>query len=480
MNKVLDILINTSKKFPENIAVIDDKGVLSYKELFLEIFSFSEKLAEKGVKPGNAVGIMGHNSREFVIAALAASLIDAVVMPLSSALKKYELDSLLEIAPIDYIICSKDISYNISDEYKGMISTNENSLKFFHVLNKDNKSFRDIVPDAAFVRFTSGTTGSSKGVILSHNSVLERVNAANNGLKLSEKDVILWVLPMAFHFFVSIILYLSVGASIIICPDNLPDIILNFANKYKATFFYASPLHFKMLSSFEKDIKFQTLKTAVSTSTSIDTTTSENFFKKFNIPVSQAYGIIEIGLPMINTDNQILYPDSVGKAQKDYNIAILDENLNPLPPDSIGLLAIKGPGFFSAYYNPTKYLADILNDGWFLTGDIAKINSEGNIFILGRNNTIINVGGNKVFPEEVEEVLNTHPHIAASRVSAKKHYILGEIVHADIVLKNTDNFDKEEIISFCRKKLSPFKIPHSIDYVDKILETKSGKIIRYF
>lgn len=476
---IIENLLKTEEKFPTNIAIIDEFGSLTYRDLFKDISLLAKTLSAKGITRGKGVGVIGKNSRTFILASLAALSCDTIVFPLVNTLKEYEIEQILSDIPLHAIIddCINNFSFN-----KKSIIIEDNNLPKIRLTEINNNSpipLIDFVNNPAFVRFTSGTTGLSKGVILSHKSVIERINAANQGLNLSEKDIILWVLPMAYHFFVSILLYLSVGATIVIAPDNLPETILNLANKYSATFFYASPLHYKMLSADQTKEKFISLKKVISTSTSLDIDTTKNFYKRFNIPVIQGYGIIEIGLPIINNDNPIKYPDSVGRAQPAYQTAIFDENLKLCPPNTPGELAIKGPGFFEAYLNPPTLLKDILYYGWFMTGDIAVQNEEGYIKIIGRSKSVINVAGNKVFPEEVESVINNYPNVKYSKVYGKTHHFVGEIVHADIVLENANNsIDKEDIIAFCRKKLSGYKVPCSLDFIGEIQMTQSGKIQR--
>jgi acyl-CoA synthetase (AMP-forming)/AMP-acid ligase II len=146
----------------------------------------------------------------------------------------------------------------------------------------------------------------------------------------------------------------------------------------------------------------------------------------------------------------------------------------------MGQLAIKGPGMFDAYLDPALRRCDVLQKGWFLTGDLAQQDKEGFVTIMGRSKAMINVGGNKVFPEEVEAVINQHPNVAASKVSARPHSQLGEVIHADVVCnEDSIDIDPEQIIAFCRSHLNSFKVPNSISFVATIEHTTSGKIYRH-
>ncbi len=196
-------------------------------------------------------------------------------------------------------------------------------------------------------------------------------------------------------------------------------------------------------------------------------------------PVSQAYGIIEIGLPVINLVKHFKIPEAIGHTVPGYEVLILDDQLIELPAENIGNLAMRGPGMFDGYLSPPLLRHEVLQQGWFMTGDLASKNSEGLIKVEGRKKSVINVAGNKVFPEEVERVLNLHPAVLLSRVSGYQHELLGESILAELILKpGEENAQVEEIRFFCRKKLSPFKIPHKIIFVPELSLTGSGKLKR--
>jgi long-chain acyl-CoA synthetase len=335
------------------------------------------------------------------------------------------------------------------------------------------------VEDAALIRFTSGTTGTAKGVILSHESINERVIAANRKLNLGPKDTVIWVLSMAYHFVVSILLYLRYGCRICICEEFLADVILDDVERCNGTFLYVSPTHIRMLAADTSARSLESIHTVISTSTGIAARDCERFYGRYGIPVSQAYGIIEIGLPILNDAQSVDVPDAVGYALPDYTVDILDPDGQPLPEETIGQLAIKGPGMFAAYLDPPTPRDSVLQNGYFLTGDLAIKRDDGLIRIAGRKKSMINVAGNKVFPEEVEEVLNTHPAIRVSRASGFAHPILMEGVMAEVVLESAAEIDVEELISYCRKRLSTYKIPQKIKVVGELPMTDSGKLIRH-
>ncbi|HXU27054.1 MAG TPA: fatty acid--CoA ligase family protein, partial [Bacteroidia bacterium] len=320
--------------------------------------------------------------------------------------------------------------------------------------------------------------GKAKGVIISHASVLERVDAANEALKLNEQDRVVWVLPMAYHFVVSIVLYIKYGVGIIINDNFLADSIIQSINQYKGTFLYAAPMHIKLLATYKPNVELPTLKEIISTTTAISADVCKAFESKYDLPVSQAYGIIEIGLPIINLRSSTQYPEAVGYALSAYTVEILDENFNIVENETIGRLAIKGPGMFDGYLSPPTSREDVLQHGWFMTGDYALKKADGLLIIKGREKNVINVSGNKVFPNEVEEVINGYKGIINSKAFSRVHPLMGEVVAVDIVIDKGVTIDKETLRNYCKQTLSSFKLPQFINVVDKIEMTDSGKVKR--
>lgn len=472
--KVYDIIKQSAQKWPDSPAVYDERGVLTFSGLEREVEALKEKLVAQGVSKGMGLGVMAKNSRDFIIGIFAGLGTCATVMPISHHLPRPEIDLIINEAKLHAIIDDgSGIAPIISDD-----STYIKEFRFAWSGTGIDHKFVPHVENPAFIRFTSGTTGKSKGVIISHNSVMERIEAANRALGLRNGDVVVWVLPMAYHFIVSIVLYLRFGAAIALCENFFAKTIMDCANKYNGTLLYASPISFRLLANDTTDADFKTLKMAISTSTAVSIDICRAFYDRFGIGVTQAYGVIEVGLPIINTRDNEPRPDAVGHALPDYEVEILGDDGAILQCGDIGHLAMRGPGMFDGYLTPPQTRDDILNHGWFMTGDLASKTPDGLIKIEGRKKSMINVSGNKVFPEEVEALLNAHPMVKISRVMGGVHHMIGEIVEAEVVLNDGHRVTARELIDFCREKLSAYKLPQRIRFVDSIEMTGSGKVAR--
>ncbi len=474
---IVQKVFESNKARPEQIAFKDEYGSMSYGEFSAAVLGVAEQLKAVSLEAGMGVGVMDKNSRHFIITVFAVMLSDAVAMPISHQLKEAEINKELERSGLHWLI---DSGNGPALQHEVISELNIANKKWQLRLNKkyDGQRFASHVAEPAIMRYTSGTTGTSKGVIIGHQSIEERIDAANKALNLGTKDTVVWVLPMAYHFVVSIILYLKYGCTIALVKDFLGDTIYNCIEETKGTFLYASPMHIKMLNNLKVEALPPSLTKVISTSTAISRVQGEKFIEKYKLPIWQAYGIIEIGLPAINTIKALEQPDAIGHGLPDYEIGILSDDFELLPTGEIGNFGIKGPGMFDAYLEPPTLRADVLQQGWFMTGDLASITADGVIKIEGRKKSMINVAGNKVFPFEVEEVLAEHEAIVSSKVSAFTHRLMGEIVQAEIVLEEGVELSKEAIISFCRERLSTYKLPQRISFVKEHEYTGSGKIKR--
>jgi len=474
---VFDTLAQSARRWPERTAIIDAAGALDYRSLWREVEALRVQLSRLEVRPGQGVGVRARNGRAFVIAALAALGCGAVVMPIHHQMKPDELAGMLACAPLCAIL-SDGFGPAPAGESTSQLKLLDGTALRFTRMAGAKQPLAPGIADAAFVRFTSGTTGAAKGVALTHRGVLERTRAANTGLRLTCEDRVLWVLPMAYHFYVSILLYLEAGATVIVCADYLAESILDAAIEHKATFLYVTPMHVCMLTGEpSKRALPPSLRRVMSVSSRLHPQAARDFLARYGVPVSQGYGIIEVGLPIMNIAEAAEHPEAIGRPLVAFEAAIFDDGLEPLADGETGQLALRGPGMFAGYLSPPRRREEVLRDGWFLTGDLAHRDSGGRIVLDGRTASVINVAGLKVFPEEVAAVLDQHPAVLRSRVTTRPHPQTGEVVHADVLLRRGGaGATREEILAFCRQRLSNYKVPTSLELVIELDLTSSGKV----
>jgi acyl-CoA synthetase (AMP-forming)/AMP-acid ligase II len=278
---------------------------------------------------------------------------------------------------------------------------------------------------------------------------------------------------MAHHFLITIVLYLGAGATVVLARHVTARPFLEAVERWRGTVLYAAPFHFSLLARDNSGAEIESVRLAVSTTCALPPAVAADFFKRFGKPLAPALGIIELGLVSLNTEDPRGRWNSVGRPLADFRIKILS-------PDEHGCgeVAVAGPGICDAYAAPWQPRVDFLQDGWFITGDIGRVDAEGFLYLLSRKTAVINLAGRKVFPEEIEAVLDRHPAIRESRVFGRVHAHLGEVVEAEIVLAD-EAAGVDNLSHYCREHLAAYKIPTRFHIVPALPRTPvTGKIRR--
>lgn len=465
---IVDTIFSETTEFTGKKALQQGELCLSYADLAYVVKNCSQLLQEKGLKAYDSVAFVCDDSIEYVVVTLSILALGAVIVPISASLSLDEVDNVIERMQVQYLIADKSVIANCG-ENSILVSQREFSIKEIYNSDHIDDDFKKMNP--AFIRFSSGTTGASKGVLLSHQSILERTDAANQGLNITSDDNVIWLLSMSFHFVVTILLFLRKGATIVIAGNDFPTGLLNSLQSVEATFIYASPFHYNVLSSnssFSKDL-LKYVRMAVSTAIALPRSIADKFVAKFDMNLSQAYGIIEVGLPFINSELSSEKSDSVGRLLPGYEIMITNADVK-----GCGEILLKGKGMYEAYVSPWKKRKE-----WFDTGDIGYLDEDGYLFIVGRSKNVINFSGMKIFPYEVENVLNAHEAIKESLVYPVDHDDYGQLPVAKVVLADGyDELPRADLRRYCHKNLSSYKTPKKYEIVTELERTASGKIKR--
>src|SRR5216110_1551210 len=451
---------------------------LSYGQLAREARRVAEFLLTQGVEPGHRIGLMAPNSLPYLPAAFGLLPTGACLTPLAGHLTPAETAQIMTEVQVNGCLSWPKPGGPSSPEGRGTMSGGECDGLTFQWIDRHAEGPAEFTAlNPAFIRFTSGTTASSKGVVLSHEATAARVRAADSVLSFTEADRILWVLPLAYHFAVTIVAYVRAGAHILMCPDTLPGTLVDSIRRLKPSVLYASPLHFERMANLGRAEPLTSVRLCLSTSAPITPAVIDRFESVYGLPVGQAYGIIEAGLPCINLRGDGLPATSVGHPVPGYDIAVFGDEGKRLHAEALGEIAVRGDGLFSAYYAPWRRREQIARDGWFLTGDIGWLDQAGALYLKGRKKAVIFVAGLKFFPEEVEDCINRFPGVTESRVFGRSHARLGEVPCAEIVLDSA-SLDVDALQAHCARALSPYKVPLEFTIVEAVAKTAGGKILR--
>ena len=237
-------------------------------------------------------------------------------------------------------------------------------------------------------------------------------------------------------------------------------------------------MHVRMLTSEQSGRALPpSLKRVMSVSSRLHPQSARDFLARYNVPVSQGYGIIEVGLPIMNIAEAAEHPEAIGRPVPGFEATIVDEAMKPLAEGETGQLALRGPGMFSGYLNPPRSRDEVLHDGWFLTGDLAHRDSGGRIVLDGRTSSVIHVAGHKVFPEEVAARAGPASGGAALARFCPAASANGRSgLCRSAIARRQPPTTSEDILAFCRHRLSSHKVPTSLEFVAEISMTSSGKV----
>ncbi len=457
-----ELLDTTAARWPQKPALIEDPAIVTYSELVQQTKELAAKLKSLPIAGGSRVGLAFPNGVNYVALTFALWRVEAVVVPIPTECTEEEIAELSTAMQLEGILSQNRDGESLpvaADCFFTRLST---------PTPPDNHGL-----NLAFIRFTSGTTNARKGVALAHETIRDRIASANQAFGIGPDDTVIWCLPMAHHFLITIILYLSVGATIVLARHVVAKPFLEAIHRWQGTVLYAAPFHFALLARDNSGAQIPSVRLAVSTTCALRQDTSEDFRQRFGRSLAQALGVIELGLVALNTDDPRGRWNSVGKPAGACQVRIVHPDEN-----GTGELAVAGPGIFDAYVAPWVSREEVLRDGWFFTGDIARVDAEGFLFLLSRKTAVINLAGRKVFPEEIEAVINRHPAVCESRVFGKPHPHLGEVVVAELVLAQPDA-GVDPIRQYCREHLASYKVPMHYQVVAALPRTPvTGKIRR--
>jgi len=472
---IIDSLRNNVKKYPSKIGFIDEENKVTFQEMLdcVEEFSSSESFKNKN----QTVGLILENSIEDIIAYLGIINSGKIVHIIPPNITEKNFINQINSSNPYIVICSEKNRINFSNfDIKDLtIHTNEEIIAKSIVQEKI-----PVINKIAYLIYTSGTTSEPKGVPISHEMIEFTTKNIVKVLEYSKNDIDLTPLPL-YHSFGLGCLHTSiyVGSTFVLLKNsNNLENVLNSLKKYNTTTLAVVPATLTKFLKFEKqylDEKFSNIRLIITNSTSIPKETVNDFKPIIkNRKLATYYGLTEASRStfMIFNENSKL-DESVGKSAPGVKIKIkkFDKKLK------IGEIIIQGKNVIKNYWdNPT---ADKnLENGWLQTNDIGYLDNDENLFLVGRNDDLINIGGEKVIPSEIEEIIKQIPEIDDVVAFGIDNEIFGKIIKVNIIKKKNSNVHKTKILSYCLKNLEKFKIPSKIEFVEKIPKNEYGKVKR--
>jgi long-chain acyl-CoA synthetase len=486
-------LKNSAARFPNRTAYTFLYENMTYAELDKVVDSVASGLSAGGIRKGDKVALMLGNCPEFVIAYYGILRAGAVVVPINPAYTSREISYILLNSQAKAVIAHSSLEATISplkeklEHLKIVIYTDsiesEWTWEFLIQETEDifeSPSIED--DDLAVILYTSGTTGKPKGAMLSHRNMASNASSMSQLAEFTEADRIIAVLPM-FHVFcmsTCINIPIACGSSIVIVPKFSPTEVINTIRREKATLLAGVPTMFSFLlqvtGATAED--FSSVRACFSGGASIPVELLQRFEEKYKVHILEGYGLSETApVTAFNPLRGTRKPGSVGIDIPDVKNKVVDTNGMEVPRGEIGELIVKGPNVMMGYLGMPEATFSALKEGWFYTGDLARMDEEGYIYIVDRKKDMICVGGYNVYPREVEEVLYQHPAIVETAVIGIPDKEYGETVKA-FVVTNDEGITVDDILYFCQDKLAKYKLPKQVEFIRELPKNSTGKILR--
>jgi long-chain acyl-CoA synthetase len=450
---IVTLIRREAQTQPDRLAFAGLEGgeSLTYRQLTERMQRIVQWLTERGCRPGERCGLMLADGADFLVSALGIIGAGLCLVPIATFLPEQEKDFVIKAAGVHWLLREDGRLFRMP--FAGPVD------------DRNDEEFRAC--DPAYIRFTSGTTGLRKGILLGHRTILDRLDSANARLRITSEDKIWFALPMADHFVVSILLYLSRGATVL--TGSTPANRRQIAHNYRPTVIYGSPDFYEGL--IRSDIEaLDSVRLAISTAAPLPEQVAAGFARRFGKNLNPALGIIEVGLLTLNSSSDKL--GSVGLVMPAYAITLVGVNGKPIKPDEIGELHVNGPGLLDAYLAPWRPVRRLLKKYGYPTGDFARFDSDGYLFLVGRDKNRLQVDGIQFFCEEVETVLNALPGIEESRVffDSKSQTLSAEVVGSP--------GPTEQLSELLLQKIDPRKVPRRFHVVECLPRTPNGKLRR--
>ena len=499
-----DLLTRASRRYGGRTAVIDGDRAFTYSQMSEYSDRLSASLASMGISKGDRVAILAPNCVEFVIAFFGILKTGAVVTTINSGYREREIAHQLNDSGADTLIVHeelKPISDLARDEARGIkrdivITQNSSDGASFWGLLENAPASPPIVTidprnDLAALPYSSGTTGLSKGVMLTHynlaSNVRQFLGRSDEEATLTEKDVILTHLPL-FHIYGMNVLMngaIGSGATQVMMGRFDMDEFLDLMSGQRVSVLFTVPPVGLGLTQYPpvQDTDLSSLRVGFFGAAPLSEDMQQRIQDSLGAPIIQGYGMTESS-PVTNADfmeAHLIRHGSIGPAMPDTEEKVVDLETgeSEAPYGEIGELLVRGPQVMKGYYNNETATAETLTeDGWLHTGDIVRMDEDGYVWILDRKKELIKYKGFQVPPAELEGVLLEHPGISDAAVIGKEDLESGEIPKAFVVARPGVEISAEDVMSFVASKVATFKRVRDVEFTDAIPKNPSGKILR--
>ncbi|HET8604848.1 MAG TPA: long-chain fatty acid--CoA ligase [Marmoricola sp.] len=508
-------LEDSARHHPDRDAVVLGETRLTYRQLDAAANQVANLLVSRGIEPGDRVALTCPNLPWFPIVYYGILKAGGVVVPMNVLNKGREVTYYLEDSGAKAYFCFQGTpDLPMGTEGKKGYDDSTACQQFFLVmadpaapstiegvetlgqaLQGQSPAFETVVrdeTDTAVILYTSGTTGQPKGAELSHSNLV--LNALTSNRLFESRpatDVHLVTLPL-FHSFGSTVNMnagLSVAATLVLLPRFEAEQAITLLDKENVTFFAGVPtMYWGLLGALTDEVDVDkiagNLRVAVSGGASLPVEIIKRFAERFHVQILEGYGLSETSpVATFSDPDRDPRPGSIGIPIWGVECKLVDEEWREVNPgnddeDAVGEIAIRGHNIMKGYLNRPEATAEVMRDGWFRTGDLARRDKDGFYYIVDRSKDMIIRGGYNVYPREVEEVLMTHPDVSLAAVVGVAHETHGEEIKAFVILNEGATVSEDELVAWAKEQMASYKYPRIVEFVPSLPMTATGKILK--
>lgn len=484
---------------PGKSALVWKDGQYTYRQLNEEVNRFCQALQSLGIQRGDRVALQLLNCPEFVVSYLAVMKIGSVVVPVNPLYKGKDLKDIMTDSGASILITSPVFAENVTKiradlpALRHLILTCPAEqarvfagLSFNDLINAQESREQQISlesDDLAEIIYTSGTTGYAKGAMLTHNNLYSNAKTYSEVMGCTADERILVVAPI-FHSAAQTCCltngFLCGGTSFLMERWTSAADVLKAMQDWDITFFFGPPTMYTFLLGHPQLSSFKLkLRVAFTGAASLPVEIFNKWRDVFGFEIVEGYGLSETSpVVTVNPPLGVKKPGSIGVQLPMIEARIFDDSGAELPVGEVGEIVVRGPNVMTGYWRNEEATQLAIRDGWFYTGDLGYKDEDGYIFIVDRKKDMINRGGLKIYPREVEEVLYRHPAVMEAAVIGIPDALSGEAVKAFIVLKEGKELKASDIKKFCNEHLANFKVPKSVEFLPALPKTATGKVLK--
>ncbi len=498
MGSIADEILKVTAERPRRPALHYDGRVVRRGELAERIACAAGALRAAGVGRGGRVVLMLSNRPEFVEASLGTLALGAQVVPLNVRLAEEEVEFIIRDCAADVLLVER------GTRHASRVAAGSGTRVFDVDGGDSGEDWRPslsraprVAPvetsedEVALLSYTSGTTGRPKGVRLTHGNLLSNVRSCLRVMPLKPRENFLCVLPLAhvFPFTVCMLLPLAAGVAVTLVPGVRPfSRVMKALIGSRVTVFVGVPQIYRAMAdaprpSFVRRLLFRLLcrlRFAISGAEALCPQVQRRFERRFGVPLLEGYGLTEAAPVVCFTPlDGPRKPGSVGPPLPGVEVRVVDDRGEALPPGEVGELAVRGPNVMAGYLDRPEETARALRNGWLHTGDLATLDADGCVRIVGRKKEMISIKGLKVYPPEVERALMLLPGVSECAVVGLSDDAGGETVAAAVVPKEDVAVTESDLKARLKKRLADYKVPKVIKFMRGLPKTATAKVRKH-